>query len=94
MEPCSSCSVSHPATSPGTRAERSPVSFASSVNLDGSAAFGARPEKSRALTRPSRPMYASARPIPPTPDIMGSTTLRVAATATEASKAFPPSMST
>ena len=53
-----------------------PWSSASLVNLSGVAAFGIRPEKFKALTRPSEATCASARPIPPTPDMYGSTTFK------------------
>ncbi len=69
-----------------------PTSLSDSAYSSGSAAWGIRPEKFRARARSSEATYASATPTPPAPDMKGSHTLSVEATATAASNALPPAI--
>ena len=85
--------MSHPATLPGTSDARIPVPLVSSVNRSGYADFGIRPLKFRALIRRSLARWTSPSPIPPMPDMYGSTTFSAAAVATAASIALPPCIS-
>ena len=64
--------------------------FASAVYFSGSANFAAEPEKFNACNFFCLALYTIATPTPPMPDINGSTTFKVDAIATIASKAFPP----
>ena len=86
-----SSAASQPPRLPGVAHDFGPPASSSSVQRRASAAFGARPMKSS--TCRSRPREISMRPIPPAPDMKGSTTFSVEPTATAASTALPPASS-
>ena len=94
MEPKRSSAASQPPRLPGVAQDLGPPARSSSVARAGSAAAGARPMKSSTCRSRSRARETSISPIPAALDMKGSTTLRVEATATAASTALPPSMST
>src|SRR5438067_924563 len=84
IEPKRSSAASQPPRLPGVAHDLGPPTSSSSVQAAGSEAAGDRPMKSS--TWRSRPREISMRPIPPALDMNGSTTFRVAPTATAASR--------
>ena len=75
---------------PGTTAEFSPLLRVSGVIADTTRPLGAAPAMASECTWPVFFSNIVAKPFPAMLELCGSTTLRTAATATAASKAFPP----
>ncbi len=91
--------AAHAFTLPGVETALAPRRFSmypgvGARNWSGSVPRGIFPLAFRNRLRSSSAEYTRMVPYPPIPDIMGSTTLRAAATATAASNAFPPRSST
>ncbi len=93
IEPKRSWAASQPPRLPGVAQALGPPASSSSVHRAGSAASGAGPRKSSTWRSRVRAREISMSPMPPAPDMKGSTTFKVDATATAASTALPPSRS-
>ena len=91
--PKRSSAAIHPPRLPGVAQAFGPPDSSSSVQRAMSAARGERPMKSRTCRSPVLARETIMRPMPPMPDMKGSTTFRVDATAIAASTALPPASS-